>query len=183
MRLTLISLVDAKLAALAPNPVKGTPATADLPPLELTKPNGKRITPFQHVAAQCYAKGWLRASIAHACMRKFYPAEQHSSKLLGRIRLRLGQLEKAQFFRDYIWELTVQQLDLDAPDIVRGVTAVAKRGKVDAAKFSLELAGRYQPKQDQNITAVQIVMGDGVDRPALPARAHADVIIEEDTDN
>lgn len=113
-------------------------------------------------------------------MEKFWPKEEWNAQLLAKIRRRLQQLEAAQWFRDYIWNLSLQQLDLESPDIVRGVAGMAKKGRVDAAKFSLELAGRYQPKQDANVTAVQIVMGDGVARPELSKARPVDIIDHED---
>lgn len=164
--------MDAKLAVTEPNQTMASLGVSDK--------RAASITPFQYCAAQLYVKSWLRPTIAKALMDKFWEPEERSPQLLAKIRKRLQQLESMMWFRDLIYQMTIEQLDLESPDIIRGVAGMAKKGRVDAAKFSLELAGRYQPKQDQNVTAVQIVMGDGVARPQLDKARPVDIIDHED---
>jgi len=86
-------------------------------------------------------------------------AKQH---MLAMRKIRRWQRTKA--FRDLVWQFSVERLDSRTPAILDGVADRAEAGRVDAAKLSLELAGRYSPKGHDQPTAVQIVV-NGVPRP------------------
>jgi hypothetical protein len=77
---------------------------------------------------------------------------------------KIRQLQRRKDFRDLVWQLAVERLDTRTPDILDGVADRAVAGRVDAAKLSLEVAGRYSPKGHDQPTAVQIVV-NGVPRP------------------
>jgi len=106
-----------------------------------------------------YAVGFLRAKTAQVLMHRFWPQSEWDPKLLKRIRANLKNWEGIQSFRDHIYTRTIQNLDMSTPLIVQGVAMKAMGGDVPAAKFSLELTGRYQAK-DQAPTAIQINFGE-----------------------
>jgi hypothetical protein len=91
--------------------------------------------------------------------RRYTPQRQ---RLLCLRKIRRWQRNKE--FRDLVWAYAVERLDSRTPDILDGVADRAVAGRVDAAKLSLEVAGRYSPKGHDQPTAVQIVV-NGVPRP------------------
>lgn len=81
-----------------------------------------------------------------------------------RTKVVLRSWERQEWFRDAVWDWTVEWIDLQTPQIARAVAAQAKRGKINEAKFLLELSGRYSPKGDNAVAAVQVVV-QGIPRP------------------
>jgi hypothetical protein len=100
-----------------------------------------------------------------------------------KIRYRLRQWESKQWFRDLVWDAAVVELDMSTPQILRGVAAKAKRGRVDAAKLALGITGRYTDKQDQTPAAVTINLV-GVPRPVgraeLTTQSEAIELVDEE---
>jgi len=124
-------------------------------------------TPVQLTVARLYASGKTRSSIAHRLEQYLLTPNQRKMKPLRRryfAMRRLRRWEQKKDFRDLIWALSVERLDMRTPTILDGVAERAEAGRVDAAKLSLEVAGRYSPKGQDQATAVQIVV-NGVPRP------------------
>jgi hypothetical protein len=66
-------------------------------------------------------------------------------------------------FRDLIYEAAVTRLDLASPDILNGLKRSAVRGRVDAARFALEITGRHT-STEQSVTQVSVVLNN-IPRP------------------
>jgi len=122
----------------------------------------------QLTAARLFSQGKSRHVVARTLrtrllsphqLRNPSMAKQH---MLAMRKIRRWQRTKA--FRDLVWQFSVERLDSRTPAILDGVADRAEAGRVDAAKLSLELAGRYSPKGHDQPTAVQIVV-NGVPRP------------------
>jgi hypothetical protein len=150
--------MDAKLAALVPNGQN----SGRIPE------NKWKPSKLQSAAAELYAKGWPRETIARALAKAFWDERDIDSNLLRKIRANLKSWEGGLSFRDLIWNLSVQDLDLQTPLINAAVGNRAKRGDVPAAKLALEIAGRYASKE-QSITAVQVVLDSSIPRPGTTA--------------
>jgi hypothetical protein len=94
-------------------------------------------------AAQLYGRGFRRPQIARA-LQQYLTARGDLKGARGK----LAKWEKQQEFRDLIYENAILKTDLETPHILAGVTAAAKRGRVDAAKLALSLVGRYTDKSE-----------------------------------
>ena len=80
------------------------------------------------------------------------------------VAYRLRDLEYSAEVRNALWHMTMVWVDRHGQDIMAGVVRKAKTGRVDAAKFALEVAGRYTPRGDTQAAVVQVHI-DGVPRP------------------
>jgi hypothetical protein len=89
-------------------------------------------------------------------------------------RSKLRKWERSQWFRDALYQVAVIDTDLATKDIMKGVTARAKEGNVDAAKFAMEVAQRYTPRGDPTPPVVTVNFGY-LPRPDRRASADADV--------
>jgi hypothetical protein len=141
--------------------------TEDLATLEL------ELDRVQLAAAELFGRGWSRASVARKL--EWYilrPAERKERQVKRRSRAmrRLRQWERRNHFRDACWQYSLQHTDMKSGAILHGVARRAMAGRVDAAKFALELTGRYTPKGMDQPTAVQIVV-NSVPRPVVKAQA------------
>ena len=145
--------MERNLAVLAEGPAKQALPKAGFKPTRL-----------QDAAAQIYAAGFLRNKAALELVRHFWGEQYITPRNLRKVRLKLKQWESVQGFRDLIYTYALQNLDLDSPHILKAVGDTAKRGRVDAAKFSLELTGRYAAK-DTQATQVNVVFTGQVPRP------------------
>lgn len=123
---------------------------------------------LQRAAMECHLAGILRPTIAKTLMEHFWPEEDWSPKLLSRIRNNVRSWESNQRYRDYLYRLAVERLDLDTPVILQGISGKAKQGRVDAAKLALEVTGRHSTKEVP-ITAIQLNFSEGIARPQLKA--------------
>ena len=129
-------------------------------------PNGPNDSPVRQFskeeirlhAAKLYGQGFRRPQIARALGSHLHPTGnlQYNRRILAK-------WEKQKDFRDLIWANAVVEIDLQAPKILQGVTAAAKRGRVDAAKFALSVAGRYTDKSE--MPAEVVLRLDGFTRP------------------
>jgi hypothetical protein len=126
---------------------------------------------FDHVqltAARLMAQGKSRSQVARTLRPHLLTSYQlrnpsmAKQQMLAMRKVRRWQRTKA--FRDLVWQFSVERLDSRTPSILDGVASRAEAGRVDAAKLSLEIAGRYSPKGHDQPTAVQIVV-NGVPRP------------------
>lgn len=151
---------------------------AENPALNGTTPAKFQPNQLQQASAECYAAGFLRAKTAEILMQHFWPEEDWNPKLLRHIRMSVKKWEGHQGWRDLVYHLAVEKLDLETPAILAGVAGKAKKGDVPAAKFSLELAGRYQTK-DQPVTAIQVNIS-GIPRPTAVGTTIEGEVVEED---
>jgi hypothetical protein len=137
--------------------------------------------PIQLTAAELYAQGLKRGQIARRMETYLITPLQAKRPPLERRRYahkKLRRWEKRKQFRDLVWELSVQKLDMRANRIIDGVAARGEAGRVDAAKLSLEIAGRYVPKGHDTPTTVAIMI-NGVPRPQGEV-IEGQIISEED---
>src|SRR5262245_35028203 len=126
-------------------------------------------TPVQLKAAELLGQGLNRNTVArklngHLLTQRERASSPKRQRQYQLRRLRMWQRQKQ--FRDLTWEYAIAALDAQAPAIAQGVARKGATGRVDAAKFGLELAGRYTPKGNDQPTAVHIVFG-GMPRPQL----------------
>ncbi len=167
--------MDPNLAILAENPTAKAPGWSGH--------HGWKPNKLQHAAAELYVAGFFRGRIAHELAHHFWPEEEITPKLMRILRRQLQQWEGVQSFRDYIYHLAVERLDLDSPMILQAVSKKAQSGRVDAAKLSLELTGRYTPAaKEEKPTNVNIVFTGEIPRPSkrpLTAAIEGEVVDEE----
>lgn len=133
-------------------------------------PKNKNRTPYQQEvyehAAKLYGQGFSRSKVARIMIDHLVPhgKDRPEEQRLSQARAKLRRWETSQEFRDLIYHRAVVQLDLETPEILQGVAKKAKRGRVDAARLTLELTGRHNPKGEQ--TPAQVVVAiNGIPRP------------------
>lgn len=147
----------------------------------LTRTNGKvpsvpeaKLTPVQSLAAQLLGRGYTRPQVAERLVDYIIQKSRRDRETrLKMARNRIGKWMRKQEFRDAIYDRAVIELDLESPQILKGLSKKAKAGRVDAARFAMELTGRHNPKGEQPTANVQVVF-EGVPRP----RRHADLELE-----
>jgi hypothetical protein len=114
------------------------------------------------------AKGKTSASFAKKYAMAIVPKHEGSeAKRVKKARARCRAWSHGELFRQALWDWSVNEMDLATPDILKGITAKAAAGRVDAARLALEITGRHAPNVDVQPASIQIVMG-GVPRPANP---------------
>jgi hypothetical protein len=141
----------------------------------------QHLTPLKRHVARLYGLGLRRREIATSLVDYLAPLHLGKNTTLEmrkqRARTKLRKWEQQQSFRDLVYRTAVLEIDLATPQIVKGVVNQAKRGKVDAAKFALELSGRYSPKGDQAPTNVAVVI-NGIPRPQVNTDYQAEIEVE-----
>jgi hypothetical protein len=148
----------------------------------LPEPLADRDTLRAHVA-KLYGQGMRRPQIAKAMYRYLsVNSERPIEQRIRAARSKLKRWEREPAFRDLVWELAVVELDMDSPAILRGIARSAKRGRVDAAKLSLEITGRHVTKGDQTAPNITIAFA-GIPRPGPIQIADAEVVDEPSEDN
>jgi len=138
-------------------------------------------TAVQLRAAELFGQGFSIPTVAkrlngHLLTEKQRRLPPKRQRQFAMRKLRYWQRQKS--FRDLMWDHAVAHLDSRASAMANGIARRAEAGRVDAAKFGLELAGRYTPKGHDQPTAVQIVIGQ-VPRPQAEV-VEGDVLAEED---
>jgi len=110
-------------------------------------------------AARLLAAGFPMRKVAISMKEHLSPTANEASAV--------AKLRKWMYydstFRDLIYEQAVLRLDLNSPDILDGVRRSARRGRVDAARFALELTGRHV-KEESQVTQVNVVLNN-IPRP------------------
>jgi EAL domain-containing protein (putative c-di-GMP-specific phosphodiesterase class I) len=106
-------------------------------------------------AAKLLAAGFHPKAVATAMKSYLSPTANERSAYHKLNRWRY----KDKAFRDLIYEQAVLKLDLNSPDILDGIRRSARRGRVDAARFALELTGRHV-KEEQQVTQVNVVLNN-----------------------
>ena len=124
-----------------------------------------KLTPVQSLAAQLLGRGYTRPQVAERMVDYIITKSKRDRKTRLRMaRNRIRKWEKTQDFRDALWDASVIQLDLDSPQILRGVSRKARAGRIDAARLALEVTGRHDPKGDGGLTHVEVSF-NGIPRP------------------
>jgi hypothetical protein len=126
----------------------------------------------RRTAARMYGSGMKRSEIARAMVDYLVPNKEFADGLgrpleqrLSQARRKLTTWEKDEKFRDLIYNNAVVKLDLATPDVLKGLTRKAKRGRVDATRLLLELTGRHNPKGEQAPPQIAVVI-NGMPRPS-----------------
>ena len=119
---------------------------------------------LQKQAAELYGRGMTLTQVTTALQDYIEPPhddpEVRRRKALRKVRV----WAHSQWFRDLAWEASVRQADLETGNILRGLTKTARRGRVDAAKMVMGVAGRYEEKGFGQAAQVNVVI-EGVPRP------------------
>jgi hypothetical protein len=135
-------------------------------------------TRVQRKAAELYGRGMTANQIANV-LRDHVVGRRRDKRLqLQLARKKVRQWTSSQWFRDLAWEAAVTQADQATGDILRGLTRNAKRGRVDAAKMVMGVAGRYEEKGFGQAAQVNVVI-EGVPRPASRPAIESQVVAEE----
>jgi hypothetical protein len=106
-----------------------------------------------------------------------YPEWRHNRERMFRLtRAKLRRIEKTQWFRDAVYDQVVVKTDLSIPQIMEGIVKKARRGRVDAAKLAMSVAGRQVDTSDGAVNVpIQINFRGDVPRPyAIDGRAAAE---------
>jgi len=100
-------------------------------------------------AAKLYGLGFTRPKIARSMAHLICPnsVARNEEQLLASARSKLRRWENNKEFRDLVWQHAVVELDMATPQILQGVAAQGRRGRVDAAKLALEITGRHTSKE------------------------------------
>src|SRR5215471_14954150 len=136
--------------------------------LEVVEPTAD---PVQLVAAELFAAGKTRSQIARRLEHQLLTPNQRKD---NPVRRRLYSMRKVRRwmkrrdFRDLVYEASLRRGDMRTPQVVEGLFDRASNGRVDAAKFALELVGRYTPRGQETATQVAIVV-NAVPRPQAVA--------------
>jgi len=147
-----------------------TVQTAETEVPEVSQPT---VNPLWDTAAELFAQGMTRSEVARKMEWHLLTPLQRKYKPIKRRMLamrKLRRMQKRKDFRDLVWAAAVTRLDTRVPKILEGVADRATNGRVDAAKLSLELAGRYTPRGQEVATQVAIVV-NSVPRPVVKAQA------------
>ena len=148
-----------------PQPTKTSPA------------DQKQLTQLQHICVRLYAGGKSRKVVAEMVGTYAFPQFKRVGALRA-MRAKLRDWEETQWFRDAVYDYSIQQMDLAAPKILNGVARRAKRGRVDAARLALEVTGRHNPRGEAAAPAVVNLNLGGIPRPASRALPEPDIEIE-----
>lgn len=134
------------------------------------------MTELQIHVAKLYGRGIPRRQIARVLVDYLggnpdKPLEQK----LSQARSKLRRWERTEKFRDLVYKYAVIDLDMEIPGILKGVSAKAKRGRVDAARLALEITGRHNPKGEAAPTQVIVAFGS-VPRPERAGSESAKIL-------
>ena len=123
-----------------------------------------QVSPVQILCVQMMARGYLLHEVARRYAGQLAPHEPNLEKRRKKARTKLRHWMATQKMRDLLWEETMVGLDIDSPQIVRGISRKAKAGRVDAARLALELNGRHAPHTEVTPAQINIQFGD-IPRP------------------
>jgi hypothetical protein len=148
------------------------PRNSELSPLATgsVEESVARLTSRQVVAAKLYGRGKTTREVVDIMLDHLAPRGARKQDRRVEARRRLLKWQRNQDFRDLVWEVAVAELDGQVPRILQGVARKARAGRVDAARLSLEVTGRHNPKGEAQPTQVAVVFS-GMPRPAQAVRA------------
>lgn len=123
----------------------------------------KQLSKVQKAYVKLRLKNYTQRQASIVLAKHLYPGDpQRREKAYKKV----AQWEQAQWFLDAIWEDAIKWADAQSPSILYGLAKQARRGKVQEAKFLLELTGRYSPDKDKQPAQVNVVI-HGIPRPAV----------------
>jgi hypothetical protein len=132
----------------------------------------RTLSRLEGACVELYAQGLKRRKIARLLLIYLAPPNGEGTNIRMRMACRkLRALEQRKWFRDAIWERALVAADLRTPAILAGLSRKAEEGKVDAAKLTLGITGRYSEEPQAHATQVNIVFGSDVPRPSTRAIA------------
>lgn len=120
------------------------------------------VDEVRRAAAELLAAGFSAKQVARALVNHLSPVGNETSAY-SKLR---RWMRKDREFRDLIFEQAVIKLDLSTPAILDGVAKKAKRGRVDAARFALEVTGRHTPNAQPVVTNVTVQVAN-IPRPQV----------------
>jgi hypothetical protein len=133
-------------------------------------------------AAKLYGLGYDRKQISQVICEILYgDREWPKETKIRTARSRLRSWESRTWFRDLVWDNAVVELDMQTPQILRGIARKAKKGRVDAAKLALSVTGRYTDK-DQAVPAAVTINIAQISRPDRQADLQPEEIVLEAED-
>ena len=162
-------------------PKKRKPASGDLVRI-VDKPSvaKREVTALQMAVIQQLARGQIMADVARRFQLLLVPHEPDRKKRLKKARIRIRTWLSTEKMRDLLWEETMVGLDIDSPQIVRGIARKAKAGRVDAARLAFELNGRHTPQAEVTPAQINIQFGN-IPRPRRDhSNPEADIEIDPD---
>jgi hypothetical protein len=124
-------------------------------------------SPIQLAAVRLYSAGNPRKTVAKALAPHMYPDIWYEDPSLARRKCykHLRSWEESQWFRDMVYDATIARVDAQVPQILNGMAKRARR-RVDAARLTLEVTGRHNPRgQEVQPAVVQIQFGGNLPRP------------------
>lgn len=128
----------------------------------------EELSKLQKAVIELYGRGFRRGEVARKLMKYLCPSPSYGDGSEAarerQARAKLRRWEQKPWFRDALFQRAVVDTDLATTDIMKGVTKRAKEGNVDAAKFAMEVSGRYTPKGDTAAAQVTVVFS-GLPRP------------------
>lgn len=133
----------------------------------------------QRAAASLLAGGYTRNQVVDILTEHDLPDELPSSTIFKKRRVRNSKQFKLWFldhrFRDRVYELSLADLDMSSPDILKALGKQSKKGNVSAIRLALEVTGRHDPHADRDFNPVVQVVFNGIPRPKnRPALATGD---------
>ena len=140
-------------------------------------PTAKRneIASTQVLVVKMLAFGYTIPEVATKMANVLVPHEHRRDRQLKKARAKNRRWMGKQKMRDLLWEETMVGLDLNSPQIVRGIARKAKAGRVDAARLSLEMTGRHAPQAEIQPATINISFGD-IPRPRRAITDGHDVV-------
>jgi hypothetical protein len=123
----------------------------------------ERLPALERRAVELYGRGYKRREAARVLM-KYFKGQTRELKMRKALNF-LRRAEQNQMFRDALWEQALVYVDMSSFPIARAMVRHGVRGKVDAAKFALELSGRYTNNSGERSPQVTINFGSSIPRP------------------
>jgi hypothetical protein len=125
-------------------------------------------SPIQMAAVRLYSAGKGRSVVAKALAPHMYPDiwYENPAKARSLAYKKVRAWEESQWFRDLVYDHTVARVDAQIPQILNGMAKRARR-RVDAARLTLEVTGRHNPRGGEVQPAVvQVNFGGILPRPS-----------------
>lgn len=123
----------------------------------------------QRAAATLLAGGYTRNQVVDMLTQHDLPDSPPTSPLFKKHRWRVQRQFRLWFldhkFRDRVYELSLADLDMNSPDILKALGKQSKKGNVSAIRLALEVTGRHDPHAERDFNPVVQVVFNGIPRP------------------
>jgi hypothetical protein len=124
----------------------------------------KPLTKGELYAVELYGRGLSLDEMAQKLQYVFAPTLRTATGRRKKAKKRLQSLVRTRRFRDAVWEWTIEWVDLQTPKIMLALVRRAASGRLNEAKFLMELTGRYDPGGKTGPVAVNVHI-HGIPRP------------------